>query len=342
MLHKARSLARATTPGLLPSEQQAVLHLLDRIYPQALDHVSFSDQCTILNARAWQSMFARDLSAIIPQPVYLELESICTRLLVADLTTPQSLLHTLLFESAVRRELVHALDGTVGCWSLEELNNLTASTLPVHNQKVGTLFFWTVDHKVGKMPMHLVKTGTAHHLVPLRATPQTRGEDWTPAGIVHALEHGRILPSLFTCYALLALARRLVCHGGIYQTEYLPAMQAGVCQALRRTGHARQAAHIGAVRTNAMCAGHNLAMARYADQSIVPAGRIEFMAGGGITHHHLEQMANLTLEHASLASLPETFAPFLPSRWQSHAGYVELSNLVYERLQDRLPSFAIN
>jgi hypothetical protein len=66
------------------------------------------------------------------------------------------------------------------------------------------------------------------------------------------------------------------------------------------------------------------------------------MAGGGITHHHLEQMGNLTLQHASLASLAETFAPFLPSRWQSREGYVELTNLVYQRLRHRLPCFTVN
>jgi hypothetical protein len=342
MLHKARSLARATTPGLLPSEQQAVLHLLDRIYPQALDHACFSDQCTVINTRAWPDMFSRELAPTFPCPVYLEMETICSRLMTADLTSTCSLMHTLLFDPPVRKELMHALDNAVGCWSLEGLNNLKDSGLPVHNQKVGTLFFWTVDHKGCKMPMHLVKSGPAHQLVPVRATPQTRGEAWTPTGIVHALEQGRILPSLFTCYATLALARGLVCHGGIYQTEYLPAMQAGVSRALDMKGHTRQDARVNAVCTNAMCAGHNLAMARYADKSIVPAGRIEFMAGGGITHHHLEQMGNLTLQHASLASLAETFAPFLPSRWQSREGYVELTNLVYQRLRHRLPCFTVN
>jgi hypothetical protein len=53
-------------------------------------------------------------------------------------------------------------------------------------------------------------------------------------------------------------------------------------------------------------------------------------------------MGNLTLQHASLASLAETFAPFLPSRWQSREGYVELTNLVYQRLRHRLPCFTVN
>ncbi|WP_462323717.1 hypothetical protein [Desulfoplanes sp.] len=341
MLEKARSRTLAPSTALLDSEQKGVLHLLDGVYSAALDHRNFSDQSTLINDRAWKSMFSSDLRPIFPKPVYLGLEAICTSLLEADFADEHSLVHALLFDTQIRRELVHALDGTVGCWSLKGLQGLLASRGPVHNTRAGTFFFWTIDQKGCKLPMALSRTGTTTRLVPVRSTPWTRGEDWTPAGISGALQEGRILPSLFTSYTVLALARGLVCHGGIYQTEYLPAMQAGLSLALRSSGNAEHAVKIEAVHTNAFCSGHNLAMARYPDGTAVSAGRIELMAAGGITPEHLDAMADLTLRQASLAALPETFAPFLPSQWQSHRGYTELTRLICERLGDALPCFGV-
>jgi hypothetical protein len=189
--------------------------------------------------------------------------------------------------------------------------------------------------------MDLIEEKTGTRLIPVRSTPRTRGEAWTPAGITEALQEGRILPSLFTCYTVLSLARNSVCHGGIYQTEYLPAMQAGISKTLRSWGCAERAKKVDRVRTNGFCSGHNLAMARYPDTSCVPAGRIEFMAAGGITPSHLEKMAALPLKEASLAALAETFAPFLSPRLQSHQEYIQLNNRILARLGDTMPCFEI-
>ncbi len=341
MLRKARKIALAGSSPLLHSEKQAVLELLDAIYPLALEHTRFSDQCTLLNTRAWQPMFAPELSPVLPQPVYLGLETICTDLLKSDLTDPDCLVHSLFFDPALCGTLMTVLDDKVGCWSRRGLHAIRSNQLPVHNQSKGTLFFWTIDRKGCKMPMDLIKGTTGTRLIPVRSTPQTRGEEWTPSAITEALQEGRILPSLFTCYAALALARGLVCHGGIYQTEYLPAMQAGVTKTLRSRGYTGNAKRIERVRTNGFCSGHNLAMARYPDTTCIPAGRIEFMAGGGITPTHLEKMARLTLKEASLAALAETFAPFLSPRLQSHQEYIELNNRISARLGENIPCFEV-
>jgi hypothetical protein len=341
MLQKARSIVRGQSSCLLPSEKQAVLELLDTIYPAALGHTHFTDQCTLLNARAWQRMFSSELSPILPQPVYLGLETICTDLLISDLNDADSLVHALFFDTALCTTLTNMLDGMVGCWSRKGLHAIRSNRLPVHNQTRGTLFFWTIDHKGCKMPMDLIEEKTGTRLIPVRSTPQTRGEAWTPAGITTALQEGRILPSLFTCYTVLSLARNSVCHGGIYQTEYLPAMQAGISKTLRSCGCTERAKKVDRVRTNGFCSGHNLAMARYPDTTCVPAGRIEFMAGGGITPRHLEKMAALPLKEASLAALAETFAPFLSPHLQSHQEYIQLNNRILARLGDTMPCFDI-
>ena len=341
MLHNARTRAMATQPGLLSSEKQSVLKLLDDVYPTALHYHSYCDQCVDLNARSWPAMFSRDLQPLLPQPIYLGMESISAQLLIADLHNQDSLIHALMFDPKLHTALLQTLDGSIGCWSLKDLSTVRSTGTFVPNQSTGTLFFWTLDHKGCKIPMDLVESGQTKHLVPLTTTPLTREINWTPADVTEALRAGRILPSLFTCYTLLALARGLVCHGGIYQTEYLPEMQTGICRALEETGRKDTATTIKKIRTDAFCTGQNLAMARYRDGTCIPAGRIEFMAAGGITPEHLEKMANLTLQEANLAALPETFAPFLPEQWQSHPGYTHLTRLILDRLGDKMPYFDI-
>ena len=341
MLDNARTRVLATQTGLLISEKKSLLKLLDDVYLPALQYKNYCDQCVDLNARSWPAIFSRDLRPLLPQPVYLGLESISTQLLIADLHNQKSLIHALMFDPKLNTALLQTLDENTGCWSLKDLSTVRSIGSFVPNQRLGTLFFWTLDHKGCKIPMDLVESGQTKQLVPLKTTPLTRGIDWTPAGITEALLAGRILPSLFTCYTMLALARRLVCHGGIYQTEYLPEMQAGVCKALQETGRKATAARIKKIRTDAFCTGQNLAMARYRDGTCIPAGRIEFMAAGGITPEHLEKMANLTLLEANLAALPETFAPFLPEQWQSHQGYTQLTSLILDRLGDKMPYFDI-
>jgi hypothetical protein len=341
MLQKARRSVQAGSAPLLDTEKMALLDLLDTVYPCALHLERFADQCTVLNARSWDRMFSPELARHIPRPVHLGLEAVCTDLLIHDLADPHSLMHALFFDPRIRDALIHALDGKVGCWARQELHTARTAELPAHNLRAGTLFFWTVDHKGGKMPMDLIQARSTARLVPVRSVPRTRDEAWTPAGITEALQCGRILPSLFTCYTVLALARNLVCHGGIYQTEYLPAIQAGVSLALRHTGSRERAEAIDRVPTTGFCSGLNLAMARYPDTTSAPAGRIECMAGGGISAEDLEKMGNMTLQEASLAALPETFAPFLPPALQSHQGQVELAARIGERLGDRLPWFDI-
>jgi hypothetical protein len=341
MLHKARNIALAESSPLLHSEKQAVLNLLDSVYPATLHYTNFSDQCTLLNARAWEKMLSPELAPILSHPVYLRMETICTDLLINDLADSNSLINNLFFDTARCDTLTNILDGRVGCWSRKGLHAIRSAQLLVHNHNAGTLFFWTVDHKGCKMPMDLIRGKTGTRLVPVGSTPRTQGEDWTPSKITEALQEGRILPSLFTCYTILALARGLVCHGGIYQTEYLPAMQAGISTTLRSCGNIERADRIDQARTSGFCSGHNLAMARYPDSTCVPAGRIEFMAAGGITPDHLEKMADLTLKEASLAALAETFAPFLPPSLQSHQRCMELNNRISDRLGEKIPGFEI-
>ncbi|MFA7164881.1 MAG: hypothetical protein WC124_03405 [Desulfoplanes sp.] len=283
MLQTAHSRTLAEETGLLSSEKKAVLNLLDRVYPAALQYTNSSDQCVALNSLAWKELFARELHAALPIPVYLELEKVSTRLLKTDLCNERSLINALLFDPRLRTALLQILDGHTGCWSLQHLQEIRSGGILLRDQGMGTLFFWTTDHKGRKLPMDIVRTGGTERLIPLGLTPKTRGIDWTPTGLTEALKAGHIFPSLLVSFTVLALARGLVCHEGIYQAEYLPGMQQGVMQALQETGRKAMAKEMATLRTDAFIAGQNVAMARYPDGSCAPAGTVEIMAGGG-TH----------------------------------------------------------
>ncbi len=341
MLQAARTRTLAGKTGLLVSEQKGVLDLLEQVYPVALQHANYSDQCVTLGPLVWKKLFAPELRPDIPTPVYLELERVTASLVAADLANTHSLLHALLFDFSLRAALLQELDGHTGCWSLKHLRHIRTTEILDRHHAAGTLFFWTVDRKGRKLPMDLIPSGSKLQLVPLGQTPRTRAIDWTPARLAEALHAGQILPSLFLSFTSLALARGMVCHGGIYQAEYLPRIQQGIIQALETAGMHTERDRLTTVRTDAFISGQNVAMASYNDGTSAPAGAVEIMTAGGLTRDHLQNIADMTVREASLAALPETFAPFLPDQWRSGSGRMQLTDMILSRLGDKLLRFDI-
>ena len=134
-----------------------------------------------------------------------------------------------------------------------------------------------------------------------------------PASIGKALQQKHLLPSLFTCYATLSLARGIICIGGYYQSEYLPAMQKSVVNVLKNTPAMEDAAaRIETVTTASYLSGMQTIMTRVEDHSLIPAGPVEIIAGGGLDIKHIEQLNRLTIKEAHMASLFETLPDVVP------------------------------
>lgn len=271
---------------------------------EVLAQSSYSDQAVLLNARIWREMMPRKFDSEL---VYLELEEIASRLLQKDLVNEQSLIHILLFDRSVRLELMAQLDGAKGCWSEVDLCK------PEFDKKsssgAGTFMFWGVDERGRRTSIVLDNIDGIDVLRAVDSSVVIKPIYLTPESITEALCQGYLLPSLFSCYTAISLARGVVCAGGYYQAEYLPVMLQGVLNALNSNEVYRAAAAIiGRVTASCYLSGMQMVMTIDYRSGLLPAGPIEIIAGGGLSMAELHQLEGLSVRQTHIASLSETIA----------------------------------
>ncbi len=279
--------------------------------PRVLDRETYSEQSVILNGRIWQQLFVD--SAPAPQLVYLELERMAGMLLEADLRDQASLAFVTVFDAQLREDLLRELNGVRGCWQRQEFSRVAAQT---HNTSttVGTFLFWGIDESGRRVSLLPDGAGDKARLL---CGLDDSGQAWQvplqPQEIIQGLQERRLLPSLFTCYLVIGLARGVILAGGYYQANYLPAMQQGVVAALRRHGALNYVADwIARVPTKSYLSGMQAVMNRTSNGGLIPAGPVEIIADGGLKPEDIERIGSLTVADAHLASLLETVADVAP------------------------------
>ena len=158
-----------------------------------------------------------------------------------------------------------------------------------------------------------------------------------PDTILDALGRHRLLPSLFTCFLVLSFARGVACAGGYYQGEYLPAMQAGLIEALDNTPGCRDvAAHVQNVTTYTYLSGMQTVMTRIGIDALIPAGPLEIIADGGLTEQDIEKILLLTVKDAHIASLFETVADVAPQALETPGWKQDLAQESFRLLNDKV------
>ncbi len=319
-----RDAAQAGDLGRAEARALDVLLAEDFGDPAVLSLPRYSDQATVLNARLWDRLFSSPGGG--PEAgngsrlAYLELEALAGRLLARDLADPHSLFHAVLLDPRLRSLVLESLDRAAGCWDLGRLAALAAGEGDGQGNDAlrgsGTAFFWGVDAKGRKAPLHLAQAGAGDgSRVELRGKGlggDTVAVPLAPGPLAEALAQGRITPGLFAAYGCLAFARGLRCLGGVYQADYLPAMRAGLARALAAAGDAERAHVVAAAPAGEFAAGPEFLFARYADGRVFPAGPVEVMANGGLTRAMVEQCGNMTLAQGLRAGLAELYAEFTP------------------------------
>lgn len=274
----------------LPFEREILRVLLDEICGQeaVLGQASYADQATVFNALLWPRLFGDAIKP--PHLVELDKAELARKLIIKDLSDEHSLIHALLFQPKIRRALLAALSGTLGCWRCQ------AGDMNIWSEPVqGTVLFWGVDDQGRAFGLGLAEDG---HLVS-KAQPQFR-LSLNPADLSAALERKRILPGLYLSFAAIAIARGLVCCGGAYQTGYLAEMRSRTAAALHSAGESALAQCIGAPAPAPMTTG--LMPLRFCAEgegrSPYPAGPVEILAAGGLTPAHLEALAGVPAHEA--------------------------------------------
>lgn len=318
-----------TAKNQMPASISASLSkILDQDYcsPQVINLPNYSQQSVILNNRIWKRLF-RD-PCLAPELIYLELEQIVGNLLLLDLPDSESLVSRVFFEPDLRFAVLSELDGKTGCWNL----SLLAKRLRVHASafgspstfnNCGSVFFWGVNQQGRRIPLTLetirghnsVLRGVDDHAKPFELP-------FTVESLIAALNHKRILPSIFTCFLEVAFARGVTCVGGYFQTDYLPAMQKAFAKALGQIGRLKELAWlISCIDTGTYLSGMQTVMVRTGQDQLIPAGPVEIIASGGLTENDLLKMPSLSFKEAHLASLFDTVPDLAPgtirnSCWQ--------------------------
>lgn len=322
---------------------EVIQNILDTEYAdtdvQALK--TYSDQSVLLNHRIWKRMHEDTENAL--DLVYMELEALTCKLLEIDLNDTQSLISNLMFTPDIVQKLIQELDNTSACWQGEKLEkrlteDLSDRSVKKQSGNCGTHFFWGVDQKKKQIPMFL-KNPSVDQLV--LEGKDDKGNvyrlDFEPENVINQMKQGHLLPSLFTCYTTLSLARGVICIGGYYQSAYLPAMQKGVVNVLKQNKSTEEAAVlVSRVETGSYLSGMQTIMTQGSGQSLLPSGPLEIIAGGGINRNDLDKINRLTVKETHLASLFETIPDVVPYSARPEKWPKEISSICKILLYDRI------
>ncbi|MFO1349421.1 MAG: hypothetical protein U1F68_01540 [Gammaproteobacteria bacterium] len=305
--------------------------------PQVLAQPDYSRQAVLLNHRLWKRLFANPARA--PELIYLEIETITARLLELDLDNPASLAWNILFDPRLREAVVAALDGQQGCWDQAKLGQRLRQVGREQPSAAGagTVFFWGIatDRKRVALSLENQAGGSA-----MLCGVDDHGNRWqsplTAGAVMRGLAENRLLPSLFTCFLCIALARGVNCVGGYYQADYLPAMQRGIVAALRNSeNHRRYADAVACTPTASYLAGMQAVMCDLGGNALVPAGVIEIIAAGGLDDGDLQRMLMLSVRDAHKASLLETIPDIASGETASPGWKQSLVISCYEDLKQQ-------
>ena len=192
--------------------------------PAVMDLINYSQQAVVLNNAIWKRMFS-GLSSV-PEMVCLELEKISGALLDKDLENSESLISSIMFDEKLRENTFEELDGKKACWQTKKLlRRLHSDPLDESEMRstrgCGTMLFWGIDDRGNKVPLYLDTAGK--NCKKLYGTDD-RGNrlelPYSSESIREVLSQGKLLPSIFTSFLVVSLARGLVCAGGYFQCEY--------------------------------------------------------------------------------------------------------------------------
>jgi len=309
MLARARArVDRLAGDGSLhPASAEAARLILDEDYadPGVLALPDYSSQATVVNARIWRRLF-RDPRAM-PELACLELEHITASLLLRDLADDDSLAHAVLLDPPVRDAVVHALDGAPACWERAALARRAhePGTAAGH---AGSVLFWGLDRQGRRVPLDLVTpAGAKACLVGVTDAGDPFEVAVDGPGLRLALKERRLLPTLFSSYLCIAMARNVSCLGGYYQADYLPRMQRAVVAALGvQPARAEVAAAAATAPTAGYLSGLQAVMRRDTADRLLPAGPLEIVAASGLDPGQLERMERMSIADAHLGSTADT------------------------------------
>jgi hypothetical protein len=324
--------------------KEAALGVLGLFTDDVFQLPDFSSQATIINYRLWPLLFKEDLKAGIPEMVYIQMETVTARLITEyDLSNPNTLLHQILFNDELRRNILANLNGQYGCWDLNKLTQLIGAykNREVKNAEElekgsGTVFFWGVDGKGKRYPLTIIEEDGRIFLYGV-----TRGGE---EGIRIPLEEEKIrkeinkktiIPSLFTSFLTVAFQRGLRCYGGFMQVDYLTEMKRGLVKSFQETGLYDIAEGIIGIPTENYSTGMMIVLVAEGGKKR-PAGTLDIIAGGGLSYNDLVRVGETSIRELNLLGLPNMYRViYRPEEQRSDLAQIDEPQIL-EVLKDKL------
>lgn len=324
--------------SLITPSLKAVLNLVidgDYLAEDVQAQQSYSAQSVILNQRIWNRLFSP--SAKMPELITIELEKLSEGLLFKDLKNPCSLVSLLLNDQTIGR-LYQRLDKVSGCWDQQSLEQRWANrsdTAQTQASGCGTFCFWGVDSRLCRIPLMLTESGGQMMLCGCDDSGAEYRYSLEPDALADAIGKGSLLPSIFSCYLVIALARGVTCLGGYYQAAYLPLMQAGVSDLLGQVNEFSCASTVMESITDGYLSGMQTVMV---DQghTLLPAGPLEMLASGSVSLAELNHISGISVLDAHLASLAETVPDVIPKGQLEDEWLASLSSVLREQLSEKV------
>ncbi len=295
----------------------------------------YSRQATLLNHRICERLHAG--CRRMPKVICLEMEKVASRLIALDIQHEERIVSRVLFDMDLQARVLRILDSQRACWEHVKTPG-PASDPDFPPLRRGTHFFWGICEEGVKFPL-AIHRGRGSAALLRGADKKGRRHEYplSPESLEMHLVQRRLIPSMFTCFLALSLARGVNCLGGYYQAEYLPGIQAGMIQALSLSpGDRDMADTMRRVPTAGYLSGMQTVMIPQEHGRLLPAGPIEMLVRGGLTEIDVQRILSMAVGDAHRASLLETAPDIAPegafgTSWK-HRMAQESFNILQERV----------
>lgn len=272
-------------------EGSKVESLLDDIYlrPEIVDSQDFSDQITKTNFLLWKKFFGPKYQDEAPNLIYLEQESLVSKLLINyHLYTDTTITH-LLLDPAYDLLIDNYFEGIQGAFSRKE--------------NYGTYLFWALP-KGAKYRVQMWKQGDK-----LVTEDGSYSIELKPEVIQKALEAKEIIPSMMLSYIVLAFYYGLKCLGGFSQVNYLTFMKNAYIKMQVDRGNYRSIEVCARSQTKEMGGDFTLAFMGGPNGELVPSTGLDLILYGTDETWPclIEQSKQITLEEGIFSLMPEFY-----------------------------------
>ncbi|MFO0781157.1 MAG: hypothetical protein U0519_04750 [Candidatus Gracilibacteria bacterium] len=272
-------------------EGKKVDALLEEIYltSSALDSRDFSEQVTKTNFHLWKKFFGPKYAQEAPNLIYLELESIVTKLLIKYHLYTDTVITHLLFDHAYDALVGKYFEGIQGAFDRKE--------------NYGTYLFWALP-KGAKYRIQMWKEGDF-----LVTEDGSYKIELKPEIIQKALESKELMPSMMLSYMVLAFYYGLKCLGGFSQVNYLTFMKNAYIKMNVDRGNYRSIEVCARSQTKEMGGDFTLAFMGGPNGELVPSTGLDLILYGTDDTWPclIEQSKQISLEEGIFTLMPEFY-----------------------------------